>query len=122
MFIVTQILVLFVALLHLGFLVLEMFLWTKEAGLKIFRMTPEIAASSATLAGNQGLYNGFLAAGLIWTLLHPDLIVSRQLGIFFLSCVLVAGLYGAATVSKNIFVVQALPAFVALLMLFRYWK
>lgn len=107
-------LVALVAALHLYFLVLEMFLWTKPTGLKVFGNTPEKAQASAVLAANQGLYNGFLAAGLIWGLLHPDPAVAFQIKTFFLLCVVVAGLYGGYSVSRRIVVVQALPAAVAL--------
>ncbi|MCC7081202.1 MAG: DUF1304 domain-containing protein [Burkholderiales bacterium] len=101
-----------VALLHLYFLVLEMFLWDKPAGMRVFGLTPEAAASSKVLAANQGLYNGFLAAGLIWGLLPgPN---STSVKLFFLGCVLIAGLYGAATASRRILFVQALPAAVGL--------
>ena len=106
-----------VAALHLYFLVLEMFLWTTPYGLKTFGNTLEKAQASAVLAGNQGLYNGFLAAGLIWGLLHPDATVALQIKVFFLLCVVVAGVYGAATVSRKILMVQALPATLALLAL-----
>ena len=101
-----------VALTHLGFLVLEMFFWNHPVGRKIFAMTPEVSAASATLAANQGLYNGFLAAGLIWGLLwnRPDV------QIFFLACVIVAGLYGAFTAKFTILFVQALPALIALVL------
>ncbi len=107
----------FVALEHLGFLVLEMFLWTKPVGLKIFRLTPQAAASSASLAMNQGLYNGFLAAGLLWGLLASDPGVALGAKTFFLSCVVVAGAFGAATVSPRILFVQAAPAALALALL-----
>ena len=101
-----------VALLHLYFLVLEMFLWDKPAGLKAFGQTREAAAASKVLAANQGLYNGFLAAGLVWGLmLGAD---GRGVKIFFLACVLIAGLYGAATASRKILFVQALPAAIGL--------
>lgn len=108
-----QVLVGLVAVLHLYFLVLEMFLWRTPRGMKIFGTDQAFADRSATLAANQGLYNGFLAAGLVWGLLasHP---VGFQVKIFFLTCVIVAGIYGAATVNKRIFFVQALPAIVAL--------
>ena len=97
-----------VALLHVYFLVLEMFLWDKPVGLRVFRQTREAAAASKVLAANQGLYNGFLAAGLFWGLiLGPD---GTSIKAFFLGCVLVAGLYGAATVGRKILFVQALPA------------
>jgi putative membrane protein len=103
-----------VGLLHFYFLVLEMFLWTKPAGLRAFGLTPERAESSKVLAANQGLYNGFLGAGLIWSsLLRPDFDVM----IFFLACVIIAGLYGAATASRKILYVQATPAIIALVLL-----
>ena len=105
-----------VAALHMYFLVLEMFLWRKPLGRKVFGNTEEFAEESATLAANQGLYNGFLAAGLVWALIADDP-VGFDAGVFFLSCVVVAGLYGAATVSRRILFVQALPAAVALALL-----
>ena len=98
-----------VALLHLGFLVLEMFFWTKPLGGKVFRLDPQVAKVYATLARNQGLYNGFLAAGLLWGLWLGD----RGICLFFLGCVVVAGLFGAATVKRSILYVQALPAILA---------
>lgn len=98
-----------VALLHAWFLVLEMFLWTRPAGLRTFRLTPDFAAQSRTLAANQGLYNGFLAAGLLYGLC----VQSREIVLLFLAFVIVAGAYGAATVNKRIFFIQALPALVA---------
>ena len=104
----------FVALEHIGFLLLEMFFWTKPVGLKVFNQTPEAAAASKTLAANQGLYNGFLAAGLIWGIATGRIDVL----VFFLCCVVVAGVFGAATVKPRIFVVQALPALLALGALF----
>jgi len=103
-----------VAILHLWFLVLEMALWTKPLGLKTFRMSPEKAETTRVLAANQGLYNGFLAAGLLWgALLLKDLRVAA----FFLICVVVAGAYGAATVSRRILWIQAAPAALALVCL-----
>lgn len=105
-----------VALLHTWFLVLEMFLWEKPLGLKTFQMDAQKAAATAQLAKNQGLYNGFLVAGLGWALVHPDGNVQLQLLRFFLGCVIVAGLYGAATVSPRIFVVQSVPAIIALVL------
>ena len=110
---VAQVLVVVVALLHLYFLVLEMFLWTRPLGLKTFRNTPEKAAATRVLAANQGLYNGFLAAGL----LYGAATGSREFALFFLGCVVVAGLYGAYSVNKRIFFVQALPAIAALIAL-----
>ena len=99
-----------VAALHLYFLVLEMFFWTKPVGRKVFRLEPEFAEASKTLAANQGLYNGFLAAGLAWGLVAGKVDVQ----LFFLGCVVVAGVYGAATVGKKILYVQALPAALAM--------
>lgn len=110
-------LVALVALLHVYFLALEMFLWTRPLGLKTFRMTPEKAADSAVLAANQGLYNGFLAAGLVWGLVHNTPAFAFQIKAFFLVCMIVAGLYGAATVSRRILYVQAVPAALALIVL-----
>jgi putative membrane protein len=106
-----------VAALHVYFMVLEMFLWTKPLGLKTFRNTPEKAADSAVLAANQGLYNGFLAAGLAWGLLHSAPAFAFQIKVFFLLCVIIAGTYGAATVSRRILYVQAVPAAIALILL-----
>jgi putative membrane protein len=116
MSVVGNVLVALVAALHLYFLVLEMFLWTKPLGLKTFRNTPQKAADSAVLAANQGLYNGFLAAGLVWGLVHPNPALAWQIKSFFLVCVIVAGAYGAATVSRRILFVQAAPAVLALLL------
>ncbi len=115
----TNVFIIFVAILHIYFLILEMFLWTKPLGLKTFRQSLDQAKSSKTLAANQGLYNGFLSVGLIWSLIHPNLYFGFQLKCFFLTCVVVAGLYGAFTVSKKIFWVQAFPAFIGLLFCFR---
>jgi len=114
---IANLLVALVAALHLYFLVLEMFLWTKPLGLKTFRNSPEKAADSAVLAANQGLYNGFLAAGLAWGLLQPAPAFAFQIKTFFLLCVIVAGIYGAATVSRKILFVQAAPATIALILL-----
>ena len=110
-------LVALVAALHVYFLVLEMFLWTKPLGLKTFRNSPEKAADSAVLAANQGLYNGFLAAGLVWGLIQSTPSFAFQIKVFFLLCVIVAGIYGAATVSRRILLVQAAPAALALILL-----
>lgn len=99
-----------VAALHLYFLVLEMIFWTKPLGRKVFRLEPDFAEASKTLAANQGLYNGFLAAGLAWGLLAGK----DDVQLFFLGCVVVAGVYGAATVGKKILFVQALPAAIAI--------
>jgi putative membrane protein len=110
-------LVALVAALHIYFLVLEMFLWTKPLGLKTFRNSIEKARDSAVLAANQGLYNGFLAAGLIWGLVQGIPAFAFQIKVFFLLCVVVAGVYGAATVSRRILLVQAAPAALALILL-----
>ena len=105
-------LVILVALLHLYFLVLEMFLWTKPYGRRVFALTPEKAELTKSLAANQGLYNGFLAAGLGWGLwAGPD---GYPIKVFFLSCVIIAGLFGAATASRKILWVQAVPGAVTL--------
>lgn len=100
--------------LHLYILVLEMFLWTTPRGRKIFGTSVEQAKSSAALAANQGLYNGFLALGLFWGAFHPSPSLGFQLKLFFLGCVFVAGLYGAYSVSKRILFVQSVPALLAL--------
>ena len=105
------------AVLHVYFLILEMFLWTKPLGLRTFRNSPEKAAESAVLAANQGLYNGFLAAGLVWGLVQAVPGFAFQIKVFFLLCVIVAGVYGAATVSGRILFVQAAPAALALVLL-----
>ena len=103
-----------VAALHVYFLVLEMFLWQTPLGMRTFGTTPEFAAASAVLAANQGLYNGFLAAGLLWGLLAYGVVAGRAILTFFLACVVAAGVYGAATASSRILFVQAAPALVAL--------
>jgi putative membrane protein len=101
-----------VALLHLYFLVLEMFFWEKPLGLRIFGLTPEFARASRSLAANQGLYNGFLAAGLVWGLFLET--AGGSIRLFFLGCVVVAGVFGAATVNRRILWIQALPGAVAI--------
>ena len=101
-----------VALLHLYFLVLEMFLWDKPLGLRTFKLTPEFAQASKALAANQGLYNGFLAAGLVWGLSLGA--AGNPIKIFFLGCVIVAGVFGALTANRKILWVQALPGAIAL--------
>jgi len=105
----------FVALLHAYFLVLEMFLWDTPFGRRVFGSTPEFAAASKVLAANQGLYNGFLAAGLVWGLALGD--AGLQIKVFFLACVIVAGVFGAATASRAILFVQAIPGILALALL-----
>jgi putative membrane protein len=104
-----------VALEHVGFLILEMFLFKRPAGRRIFRTTPEFAEQAAPLAANQGLYNGFLAAGLVWSLLAPEP-MAGSLRLFFLVCVLIAAVFGAATVSPRILWIQGLVAAVALVL------
>jgi len=103
-----------VALLHLYFLVLEMFFWNKPLGRRVFGTTPEFAQASAALAANQGLYNGFLAAGLLWGLVLGP--AGFGIKLFFLGCVIVAGLFGALTANRKILWVQAVPGAVALLL------
>ena len=108
MSVIAHVLVGLVAALHLYFLVLEMFLWDTPTGHRTFGLEPAFATESKTLAANQGLYNGFLAAGLVWGLVSDQ----TDAKLFFLACVIVAGAYGAATVSSRILFVQALPALV----------
>jgi putative membrane protein len=115
MSILATVLIALVALLHIYFMVLEMFLWDKPAGLRAFGNTQQAATATKVLAANQGLYNGFLAAGLLVGLWMSDAGLSFK--VFFLICVVVAGLYGAATANKKILYVQALPAALALLAL-----
>lgn len=110
MLFVAKIIIAVVALLHFYFLWLEMFAWTTKAK-KVFRNFPEdLFEPTKTLAANQGLYNGFLAAGLVWSLIIQDPLWQMYVALFFLGCVAVAGIYGAMTASKKIFTVQALPA------------
>ncbi|MEI7873563.1 MAG: DUF1304 domain-containing protein [Alphaproteobacteria bacterium] len=108
---ISLVLVVLVALIHTAFLVLEMFYWNHPVGREIFNMTPEVSASSAILAANQGLYNGFLVAGLIWGLVSGR----RDVKVFFLVCVIVAGVYGGLTAKTTILYSQALPGALALL-------
>ena len=114
---IANLVVALVAALHVYFLILEMFLWTKPLGLKTFRNSLEKATDSAVLAANQGLYNGFLAAGLVWGLFQSTPGFAFQIKMFFLLCVIVAGVYGAVTVSRRILWVQAAPAALALFLL-----
>ncbi|MBI3724064.1 DUF1304 domain-containing protein [bacterium] len=111
--IAASVLIAIIALEHLLFLVLESFLWTRPTGLKFFRMTPEVASQTAVLAKNQGLYNGFLAAGLVWALCAPAE-QTLSIRVFFLACVVVAGIVGGITAKRSILLVQGLPALVAL--------
>ena len=110
--IAANIAVAFVALEHFGILVLEMFLWTKPFGRRVFGLTPELAQASRVLAANQGLYNGFLAAGLVWSLVSG----LHAAAIFFLVCVIAAGIFGAATAKRSILWTQGAPAAVALIL------
>lgn len=114
---ISKLLVGLIAFQHFAFLVLEMFFWTHPIGLKVFRQSLEKAEASASLAANQGLYNGFLAAGLVWSLFHPDATFSRQLALFFSACVVVAGIYGGMSVSWRITLIQGGPALLALALL-----
>lgn len=112
MLFLANIVIALVALLHLGFLVLEMFFWNHPVGKRIFNLTDEAASSSAILAANQGLYNGFLAAGLIWGLWSGNVAVK----FFFLSCVIIAGIFGGLTAKRSILFTQALPGLVGLVL------
>lgn len=107
-----------VALLHIYFLILEMFFWTKPLGLKVFNLNLEKAQISKSLAANQGLYNGFLSAGLIWGLVEVTPEFAKSIKIFFLGCVIVAGVYGAYSVHRKIFFIQALPALIGLIFVY----
>ena len=111
------VLVAVVAFEHVYILVLEMFMWTKARTRKVFGLSAEFAESTKAMAANQGLYNGFLAAGLIWGLFHSNPAFGFQIQVFFLLCVIIAGIYGSITVKRSILFVQALPALLALLVL-----
>ena len=113
---ITNIVITLIACLHVYILILEMFLWDKPAGLRAFGQTQAAATASRVLAANQGLYNGFLAAGLFWGLSQGS--DGEQFKIFFLSCVLIAGIYGALTANRKILFIQAIPAAVGLILLF----
>ena len=115
MTIIATILIALTALLHAGFLILEMFLWTGPQGRKVFRMSAEQAQATKVLAANQGLYNGFLTAGLVWSLIASSPEFGFQLKLFFLVCVIVAAIYGAWSVKPRILLVQGGPAILALL-------
>jgi putative membrane protein len=114
MTILASIVIAVVAVLHVGFLLLEMFFWDHPFGRKRFGMTPEYSQASASLAANQGLYNGFLAAGLIWGLASGQFSVK----LFFLVCVIIAGIYGAFTARRSILYIQAMPALLGLILLY----
>lgn len=113
---ITNIFIALIALLHVYILILEMFLWEKPAGLRAFRNTPEKAAITKVLAANQGLYNGFLAAGLFWGLWLGD--AGTSIKVFFLVCIAIAGIYGAATAARKILYIQTIPAIIGLGLLF----
>ncbi|MCL4167779.1 UNVERIFIED_CONTAM: hypothetical protein GTU68_019435 [Idotea baltica] len=117
---IATILVLLVAIEHVYILVLEMFMWTKPRTMKAFGTTAEFAESTKALAANQGLYNGFLAAGLFWGLLHSNPEFGFQIQVFFLVCVLVAAVFGTATAKKSILIMQGLPALLALVSVFLF--
>jgi putative membrane protein len=114
MSIAANVMIAVIALLHLWFLILEMFLWTRPSGRRAFGLTPEFAEQSKTLAANQGLYNGFLAAGLVWGLYLGS--AGFGVKVFFLACVLIVGIYGGITASRKILWIQALPAAIALVL------
>ncbi len=114
MSIAADLVILIVALLHIYILILEMFLWDKPMGLKAFGQTKEAATKSKVLAANQGLYNGFLAAGLLWGLLRGA--GGIEIKIFFLICIIIAGIFGAATANKKILYIQAVPAAIGLML------
>jgi putative membrane protein len=109
----TNIMIGIVAIQHFFFLVLEMFLWQKPLGRKTFRLTAEQAKETAVLAANQGLYNGFLALGLVWSLIYPSDYFARHLALFFLGCVILAAFYGGYSVGRKILLIQGVPAFIA---------
>lgn len=111
MILLANLLTLLVAIMHVGILVLEMFYWNHPVGQKIFAMSPEVAESSAVLAMNQGLYNGFLAAGLLWGLLASR----RDVKVFFLCCIVIAGIFGGITAKPSIVLTQGLPALLTLI-------
>src|SRR5690606_32945419 len=114
---IATVLVAAVALLHIYIMLLEMVWWESPRGRKAFGLTADFARSTKALAANQGLYNGFLAAGLIWGLVHPDPAMAWQIKLFFLACVAVAGIFGAATASRKILFIQTVPAALAILAL-----
>ena len=109
----SHLLVLLVALVHAWFMILEMVLWNHPVGQRVFNMTPEFSAASAVLAANQGLYNGFLAAGVLWGLLAGR----REVKVFFLACIIVAGVYGGLTANRRILFIQAIPAAITMALL-----
>src|SRR5688572_28375627 len=115
--VISVVFVAIVAIEHVYILILEMFMWTTPRALRAFGTNKQFAEDTKSLAANQGLYNGFLAAGLFWGLIHPNAVFGLQIQLFFLGCVLIAAIYGGVTAKKSILVVQGLPAFVALVFL-----
>jgi len=115
MILISTILVAVVALEHIYILILEMFMWTKPRTMRIFGTTEQFAEETKSLAANQGLYNGFLAVGLLWGLVYPDFSFGRQIQLFFLACVLIAAVYGGLSAKRSILFTQGLPALIALL-------
>ncbi len=114
--IATAVIVALVALEHLWFLILEMFLWEHSIGLRTFAMTPEYATITASIAKNQGLYNGFLVAGLFWSFLMKDIAQQKSVRYFFFSCIVIAGIFGGFTIASKIFFVQAVPAIIGIIL------
>ncbi len=118
---ISVVLVAIIALLHIYILYLEMFLWATPKGQKAFGTTAQVAQDSKGLAFNQGLYNGFLAAGLIWGIFYPDAAVGQHIQLFFLSCVLIAGIVGSLTAKRSILYIQAIPALLAIVAVLMKW-
>lgn len=114
--IASKTIVFLIALLHLYIMIIEMWFWDKPKGLKMFRLKQDFATNTKTLAANQGLYNGFLAAGLLWGIVQKQYLFGLQIQLFFLFCVFVAGLYGAFTTSKKILFVQSVPSTIAIIL------
>ncbi|MNB86900.1 hypothetical protein D3C75_338610 [compost metagenome] len=118
---VSVVLVAVIALLHIYILYLEMFLWATPKGQKAFGTTAQAAQDSKSLAFNQGLYNGFLAAGLIWGIVYPDAVAGLHIQLFFLACVMIAGIVGSLTAKKTILYIQAVPALIAIVAVLMKW-
>lgn len=118
---ISKVLITVAAALQAWFMIMEMFLWTKPLGRAAFGLTKEFAEQSKVLAMNQGLYNGFIAAGFIWALLHSDPKAYYQIALFFCACMFIAGVFGGATASWKIILVQALPAALAAVAVYYYW-
>ncbi len=114
----SSILVSLIAILHIYIMIIEMYFWDKPRGLKAFGLKPDFATSTTVLGANQGLYNGFLAAGLIWGLIHQQAVFGLQIQLFFLSCIFVAGIYGAATFARKIIFIQSVPSLIAIVLVY----